>query len=394
MFIKIWLSYILGYLKISIEGYYIERFINICKNDKITIWNLKRNKNIKLTLNVRTSEFKKICKIARKTKCKVKIENKKGLPFLLHKYKKRKIFIVLLLILIILIGLSSNFVWNVDIVEENNQALENISYDIENAGLKTGIPKAKVNTKEIINKIRLERKDVAWVGIELKGTNAIVKLVKADAKPDIINENEFCNIISNKEGVITKINSQTGTANVKVGDTVKVNDVLINGWMEGKFTGIRYVHAKGEIEAKVWYTKNKKIYYNTTQTQETGNVEKKYGLKINNFKINFSKRVSKFQIYDTIETENKFKLFSDFYLPISILKTTNKELENTQKSYDLEQAKNIGIEELQEELDKEIENKDKIVNKNINTYEDEDGVNVYVTYEVLENIGTNEKIVF
>ena len=394
MFIKIWLSYILGYLKISIEGYYIERFINICKNDKITIWNLKRNKNIKLTLNVRTSEFKKICKIARKTKCKVKIENKKGLPFLLHKYKKRKIFIVLLLILIILIGLSSNFVWNVDIVEENNQVLENISYDIENAGLKTGIPKAKVNTKEIINKIRLERKDVAWVGIELKGTNAIVKLVKADAKPDIINENEFCNIISNQEGVITKINSQTGTANVKVGDTVKVNDVLINGWMEGKFTGIRYVHAKGEIEAKVWYTKNKKIYYNTTQTQETGNVEKKYGLKINNFKINFSKRVSKFQIYDTIETENKFKLFSDFYLPISILKTTNKELENTQKSYDLEQAKNIGIEELQEELDKEIENKDKIVNKNINTYEDEDGVNVYVTYEVLENIGTNEKIVF
>ena len=81
-------------------------------------------------------------------------------------------------------------------------------------------------------------------------------------------------------------------------------------------------------------------------------------------------------------------------MPISILKTTNKELENTQKSYDLEQAKNIGIEELQEELDKEIENKDKIVNKNINTYEDEDGVNVYVTYEVLENIGTNEKIVF
>ena len=30
----------------------------------------------------------------------------------------------------------------------------------------------------------------------------------------------------------------------------------------------------------------------------------------------------------------------------------------------------------------------------INTYEVENGVNIYVTYEVLENIGTNEKIVF
>lgn len=60
----------------------------------------------------------------------------------------------------------------------------------------------------------------------------------------------------------------------------------------------------------------------------------------------------------------------------------------------MEEAKTIGIKELQEELDKEIENKENIVNKNINTYEQEDGVDIYVTYEVLENIGTNEKIVF
>ena len=69
MFIKIMLSYVLGYLKLSVEGYYIERFINIWKNNKITIWNLKRNKEIELYLNVRISEFKKICEIAKKTKC-------------------------------------------------------------------------------------------------------------------------------------------------------------------------------------------------------------------------------------------------------------------------------------------------------------------------------------
>jgi len=394
MFIKIMLSYVLGYLKLSVEGYYIERFINICKNNKITIWNLKRNKEIELYLNVRISEFKKICEIAKKTKCKIKIKNKKGIPFLLHKYKKRKIFLILLILITCFIGFSSNFVWNVEIKEENDQKLENIEKDIENAGLKTGILKSKVKTKEIINNIRLQRKDVAWIGIELKGTNAIVKLVKADEKPEIIDENEYCSIVSNKSGIITKISAQTGTANVKVGDIVKENDVLINGWMEGKFTGIRYVHAKGDVEAKVWHTKHKKILYNTTQTIETGNTEKKYEMKINNFKINFYKNLSKFKIYDTIETENKFKIFSDFYLPISFVKKINKEQEKVQKKYSLEEAKTVGIKELQEELDKEIENKENIVNKNINTYEQEDGVDIYVTYEVLENIGTNEKIVF
>ena len=394
MFIKIIFSYILGFLKVSIEGYYIERFINICKNKKITIWNLKRNSGISLLLNVRVKEFKEVCKIAKKTGCKIKIKSKKGLPFLLNRYKKRKIFIILLLFVAITIAVSSNFVWNVDILIENNENLENIREDIENAGLKTGKLKSKISTKEIINKIRLEREDIAWMGIELKGTNAIVKLVKADEKPEIVDESEYCNIVSNKTGIITKINVQEGTANVKAGDTIKTGDILINGWMEGKFTGIRYVHARGEIEAKVWYTKNKKIPYKLTDTEYTGEEENKYRIKFGNFEINFPKKYSKFKIYDTIETENKIRLFSDLYLPISIVKTTYKEKKEVKKSYTVEEAKNIGIKELEEELEKEIENKDNIVNKNINTYEEEDGVQVYVTYEVLENIGTNEKIVF
>ena len=394
MFIKIIFSYILGFLKVSIEGYYIERFINICKNKKITIWNLKRNSGISLLLNVRVKEFKEVCKIAKKMGCKIKIKSKKGLPFLLNRYKKRKIFIILLLFVAITIAISSNFVWNVDILIDNNENLENIREDIENAGLKTGKLKSKISTKEIINKIRLEREDIAWMGIELKGTNAIVKLVKADEKPEIVDKNEYCNIVSNKTGIITKINVQEGTVNVKVGDTIKTGDILINGWMEGKFTGIRYVHARGEIEAKVWYTKNRKIPYKLTDTEYTGEEENKYRIKFGNFEINFSKKYSKFKIYDTIETENKIRLFSDLYLPISIVKTTYKEKKEVKKSYTVEETKNIGIKELEEELEKEIENKDNIVNKNINTYEEEDGVQVYVTYEVLENIGTNEKIVF
>lgn len=394
MFIKILLNYILGYVRITVEGYYIERFINICRNNKIIIWNLKRDKSVRLNLNIGIKDFKKIKKIAKKTKCKVKIIKKKGLPFLFNRYKKRKIFFGFLLLILVLIGISSNFIWNIEIKIENAEQLDNIYEDITSAGLETGKMKNKINTKEIINQIRLKRNDIAWMGIELKGTNAIVKLVKAESKPDIVDEEDYCNIVSDKVGVITKINAKNGTLAVNVGDTVKVGTVLINGWMEGKYTGIRYVHAQGDIEAKVWYTKSTKILYNTTERSETGNVENKYKIKFNNFEINLSKRVSKFKIYDTIDAEKKFKLFSDFYLPITLIKTTNKEEKEETKNYDFEQAKNLGVQQLEEELNKNIRDSNKIVNKNINTYEKEDGLEVVVTYEVLENIGTNEKIVF
>lgn len=394
MFIKILISYLIGYLRISIEGYYIERFINICTNNKLAIWKLNRQNNVKLDLNIRLHDFKDILKIAKKTKCKVKIKNKRGIPFILHKYRKRKIFTFLLVLIIALVIFSSNFVWNIEIQEENGEDLENIIEDLEENGLKIGEWKSKINTKEIINKVRLKRTDIAWMGIELKGTNVIVKITKADAKPQIIDENEYCSIISDKTGIITKISAQNGTANVKVGDTVTVGTTLISGWLEGKYTGIRYVHAKGDIEARVWYTKSKKVYYKQTIKEETGNEENKYNIKICNFKINLHKGVSKFKIYDTISTDKKVKIFSDFYLPISIEKVTYKEQKNIEKIYEVEEAKNMGIQELEEELEEEIQNKENIINKNINAYEKQDYIEVYVTYEVLENIGTEEKIVF
>ncbi len=394
MIIKVILSYIIGYVKVKVEGYYIERFINICTNNKIVIWNLKRDKNVNLYLNVRTKDFKYMVDAAKKTKCKIKILKKKGLPFVMHRYKKRKLFAALLIMLIVLIAISSNFIWNIEIREESGNEIIGLTQNLQECGLKTGMLKSKVNTKEIINSIRLKRQDIAWMGIELKGTNAIVKIVKSDKKPEIIDENEYCSIVSDKVGIVTKISAQNGTAQVKVGDTVNVGTTLIAGWMEGKYTGIRYVHSKGEIQAKVWYTKNKTINLKQDEKKETGNVENKYAIKINNFEINFNKRVSKFEIYDTINEEKKFKMFSDFYLPISIIKTTNKEQENIKKTYTIEEAKNIGVAQLEEELQNEIDNKENIVNKNINVYENEENIKVYVTYEVIEDIGTKEKIIF
>ena len=355
-FIKIAISYILGYVRITVEGYYIERFINICINNKILIWNIKREKGgVKLFLNVGINDFKKLGQIAKKTKCKIKINIKRGMPFLLNKYRKRKIFGLFLIIIIMLIMISSNYIWNIEIQIEDDEQIEGIEQELAEAGLIVGKNKNKISSNEIIQQIRLKRKDISWIGIELKGTNAIVKLVKSEEAPKIIDENDYTNIVANKSGIITKIVAQNGTAKVKVGDTVEAGTVLIEGTMQGKYTELRYVHSIGEIQAKVWYSKTKKIHYRNKQKEYTKNEENKYTIKINNFKINLYKTLSKFEIYDTIEEEKKVKIFSNLYLPISLIKITNKEQINIEKIYTLEEAKTIGIEQAKQELNSEVD---------------------------------------
>ena len=251
MFIKILLKYILGYVRITVEGYYIERFINI--------WNLKREKGVRLYLNIGIKDFFEAVKIAKKLKCKVKITQKRGIPFLVHKYKKRKIFVITLLVVTILIGISTKYVWNINIQIDSNMEMIGIEEDVKEAGLNVGMKKEKINVQEIANKIRLKRNDISWIGIELKGTNAIVRVVKAKEAPEIVDEKEYSNIIAKKSGVITKIIAQNGTAMVNIGDEVEENQILIAGQMEGKYTGIRNVHSLGEVEAIVKYSNRKKV---------------------------------------------------------------------------------------------------------------------------------------
>lgn len=361
MLIKILLKYFLGYVRITVEGYYIERFINICTTNKILIWNLKREKGVKLHLNIGIEDFFRAVKVAKKLKCKIKIERKKGIPFLLNKYRKRKIFVLSLIIILIGLYISSNYIWNVEIQIENNQEIIGLEQDIKEAGLETGILKNKVNTQEIINKIRLKRDDLSWMGISIEGTNAIVKAVKAKKAPEIIDEKEYCNIVAQKGGIITQIIAQNGMAQVKVGDEVEQGQILIQGIMEGKYTGARYVHALGEVKAVVQYSKTEKFPLKEEQKVKTGNLETKYKIKFNKFQINFYKTLSKFKIYDTIEEDKKFRIFSNLYLPISVTKITNEELENFSKEYTVEEATEKGTKKLEEQIEAEIEDKQNIL---------------------------------
>ena len=367
MAIKILLKYILGYVRITVEGYYIERFINICTTNKILIWNLKREKGVKLHLNIGIQDFYRAIEVAKKLKCKVKIEKKRGIPFIINKYRKRKIFALLIFIILIIIlvalYVSSNYVWNIEVQVEDNLKLENIENDIQEVGLKTGMKKSKVNVEEIVNKIRLKRNDISWIGINLNGTNAIVKVVKAKEAPEIIDEKEFTNIVAKKAGTITQIIAQNGTAQVKVGDKVEAGQILIQGTMEGKYTGIRYVHSLGEVKAIVKYIKTVQIPLKEERNVETGNKETKYKINFNKFQINFYKTLSKFKIYDTIEEEKKFKIFSNLYLPISVTKITNKELENNIKQYTIEEATEKGTKQLEKQIEAEIEEKQNILRK-------------------------------
>ncbi|MGN1351497.1 MAG: sporulation protein YqfD [Clostridia bacterium] len=394
LIVKIILNHILGYVKIKVESVFIERFINICISKRIFIWDIQREKSSIMYANIGIKDFKRLKNVAKKTKSKVSIEGKYGIPFLLHRYRKRKNFFILCSIILISLVAMSRFVWNIEIEGLQTIPKEEFMQELNDYGLKIGTRKSLIDSNSIINKMRLTRDDISWMGIDIKGTNIIIKIKEKEKAPIVINKSDYCNIVSNKTGLITKINVQDGTKAVEIGDMVKEGDVLVLGLLEGKFSGeTRYVHAIADVEAKVWYSKKEKFYYNQDIRKETGQIENKYSIKFNNFKINFTKTLSKFQNYDTICKSKKILLFPNFYLPIEIVKKTNIEYKKISKTFTEEELIEIATEKLEIEIEAEIENKDNIINKQINVDKQEEYVEVEIIYEVIEKIGIEEKII-
>ncbi len=381
-----------GYVYVSIEGFFIEKVINICKKNNINLLNVKRESNTFLCASVPVQEFKNIAKIVKENKCKIKIKQKKGLPFLLRKYRKRKIFAIALIVVVALIFSLSKFVWNIEIVGNNTVSSDEILSIAKEEGLEIGKFKHKINLNNIIERIRIERADISWVGIKISGTNVRIEVVESDKAPNVIDENEYCNIVATKDAMVEKINAQNGTIQVKEGDVIKKGTIIIAGWLEGKYTGTRYVHSTGEVIGKVWYSEKARVYLKQKQKVKTGNIEKKYAININNFAINFYKKLSKFEIYDTIRAEKTLKISSNFYLPFKLVENTNYETIEEEVEYTADDAKNKAVEEAKQKLEGKIEKNGDIVNEYIYTNENEEYIEVEVIYEVLENIGTEEKI--
>ena len=210
----------------------------------------------------------------------------------------------------------TRFIWNIEIVGNEKISKEEILSDIAKYGIREGKPKSNLDLDEIKNEIRLNRDDLAWIGIDIEGTNVIVTVVEAIEEPEIVDENSPSNIMADKDGVISKMVVRNGTARVNVGDEVHKGDLLVEGVMEGKYTGIREVRSDADIYLVSTYEKERKEAFIQQLQERTGNMEKNVEIYLHNFKIFFKKGVPKFENCDTIRTYKKVKLFSNYYIQI------------------------------------------------------------------------------
>ena len=275
------IHFIKGYLVLEISGRFPERFLNICLARKILVWDVKRLSENTVRIKISIRGFKMLKHISLRTGTKVKIIEKRGLPMIIKKHKRRKPLFIGIVVFLILLIFMNQYIWDIEIIGCEKIAKGTILNTLKECGVYPGQMRYKIDQKKLKNEMLIKIPDLAWLWVEKSGSKIIVEVKEKLPTPEVFQPDDYCSIIAAKDGVIDSMIVRNGLPLVKLGDTVQKNSTLVSGMITSeRNVPTRYLHSEAEIYARTWYEKTKAFSCLSQRREETGRTSKKIRIKL------------------------------------------------------------------------------------------------------------------
>lgn len=382
------INFLRGYLIISAESFFPERFINLCMRKGIYLWDVKKEGKSKIGLCVSVRGFRRMREPARSTKTRVHIEKRCGLPLFLHKYRHRKAFAAGIVIFLSVVIFLCSFIWSIEIrglKKIDEKELRNV---LNSCGIDIGVIKYNKNITQIKDRILTQIPELSWVWVYINGTRAVVEVKEKTEKPEIVPADVPCNVVAARDGVIYDYIVKRGSTVVKRGDTVKKGDLLISGAVDRGRAGVGFVHSEASVKARTWHEKTDCFDLFKKEEIKSGQFTKRYSLGLFGLKVPLW--IGNKEIYErSTEEENvhQLKLWGDFYLPVYFSEKIIEETTEEITSLTEDQAKEYFGNKLFLQIKEELPEGTEIINKQyLHTINKQGKIQVTCIAECVEEI--------
>lgn len=380
-----------GYLLIKISGAEAKRFLNLCVFHQIELWEIDALEDgflVKMSL----ADFWQIAKLVRKTKVKVVILERHGLPFLLHRAEKRKILVLGPFFCLFFLWYISRFLWAVEF-QGNTQLTEDMLTDfLTEQGIYYGLPLKELDIEALKVNLRRNYEVVNWTSANLDGTKLIVRIKENDLLPVVKEETigEASNLIASRDGVVRDIVTREGVPMVKTGDEIKKGDLLIEGRVpimgdDGTPKDYLYCHADGDVSLQHELEIKEEISRKYRYKRYSGAEKKKYFLKIGKSIYGMDIRKPPFLTYDVVENSTQWSLFGQIELPVIWVERIYRDYTVGEEKYPEETCKKMVQDNFEKNMQSLEEKGVQIIGKNVRIVSNSVMVGLYGTITVCES---------
>lgn len=371
------IRFLSGYVVFSARGGFPERFINLCRLNKINLWELKSSGSV-IYACTDCGEYKRIRHCARKSGMKIKIQKKCGLPFFLNRHSRRAGVLAGIFICVAVICILSTRIWSVEVTGNVNVPTETIINVFEKLGVRKGASENKVDITKAENEALQELDELSWVNINFDGSAAVIEVREREKVPDESDETPS-EIVAARDGQIMILRPFNGTQVQKIGNGVLKGDLLISGIEENKDLTVSFCRARGYVvartERKLECAVNRKIEAERQTAQTAAYIIEFLGIKIPLGKTGGSSYSEKMSVR-----------INGVTLPLSITKCMLINNEKCTVNLDGGQANLLAAMRFYEMCAEEFRYL-KVQNEKISANEKDGGITVVGEFVCIENIG-------
>ncbi|MBO5244590.1 MAG: sporulation protein YqfD [Selenomonadales bacterium] len=381
-----------GAVKVRVSGGWIERFVNRCLAAGFSLWQIETDGQDTL-LWMRLADFGRVRPIARESRVRVRVIARRGCPFLVRRWFRRKGLIIGPLLFGILMYIFTLFVWQVEVIGNHAVESETILTLAEEQGIHVGAFCSAIEPREAEQAILARCGQLVWCGVRREGTRIVLEVV--EKTPHRAESEHIGDVVARTDGVLTELIVLAGTAMKQAGDTVKEGEVLIAG-IEPRYGELgedidaeapRTVGAKGIVRARIWYEGYGEASRETIKGRRTG--ETVYGLSLQLGERSFawqSEDITRLSLY---ETEKKLVKWRNQIFPVEVIIHIYHECEPITEAISAEEAAALAGERAWHSVAQQIPKDAEVIEKRADVVsQDEDRVvRVRALVETCEEIG-------
>lgn len=385
------LNLLFGYVVFECYGYFVERFLNITSKRRIGLWGIKRLSEGSIRAKIKAKDFKLLKVPAKKANVKIKITHKRGLPFILHRYRKRKGFFIGVVVFFLILWVLSSFVWSIEIKGNFLVKNEQIVQTLKESGITNGKLSALCNLNDAKQRLLTAYNELCWVDVAIKGSKVIISVKEGILPPEIIPKDKPCNVVAKKDGQIIFIEAYDGIKVVRKGDSVQKGELLISGVIDSTAQSYILVHSRGVVKARTLTHITTQIPLKKTENVKTGEFYKRYYLQFGNLsvKLYLGDKI-KYEQFEKNEFVNELSIGKDIILPIKFV--TEAFYETTQATTELTEEKGKLVSELEIKEKEKTELFGTVLERKISFKNENNAVICEGEYICEEEISQEEKI--
>lgn len=336
------IRFLRGYVSVYLTGFSPERFMNLCNNHQIELWDVEPEGD-GYTFYMYVDGFLGCKEFLKKTKTKVVVRKKLGLPFLLFRYRKRKLFFIGLFCCFAALFAATRFIWAFEISGNRQFTDEMFLRFLEEQNVSYGMSIDDLDIDGFEKKLREEYDYITWASAKIEGTKLHVTIKENEVGTgEETKEEESGDLRATVSGNVVSMVTRAGVPTVKNGDFVNEGDVVISGILpimndDETMRTYHTTRADGDviIESVVAYRDElalayeKKVYTgNTNRAIVLGFADKEFKIGFFNLK----------EDYETLSVRKPVKLLDNLYLPIIYGHNDYIEYRMAESSYTKEEA--------------------------------------------------------